>query len=86
MRAKLLALEGERCLLEEHYDLLVGEDASLEDKVVALDGSVEHFSQRIEVLVEENKVFEDQVDHANKKLGEEVAKRKSVEDDLGWLI
>lgn len=73
-------------MFEECYDLLVGEKASLEDKVVALDGSVEHFSQRIEVLVEENKVFEDQVDHANKKLGEEVAKRKSVEDDLGWLI
>lgn len=66
MRAKLLALEGERCLLEEHYDLLVGEDASLEDKVVALDGSVECFYQRIEMLVEEKNAFEDQVDRTNK--------------------
>lgn len=47
---------------------------------------MERFSQCIEVLVEEKKVFEDQVDRAKKHLGEEVAKKKSVKDDLGWLL
>ncbi|CAI9259171.1 unnamed protein product [Lactuca saligna] len=56
----------------------------MEDKVVSLYGSVERFCQRMEVLVEEKKVFEDQADCTDKQLGEEVAKRKSVEDDLGW--
>lgn len=59
MRAKLLALEGEKCSFEECYNLLAGEKAFMDDKVVALDGSVEHFSQHIEVLVEEKKAFED---------------------------
>ncbi|CAI9270692.1 unnamed protein product [Lactuca saligna] len=48
LRSKLLALEVEKCSSEENYNLLVGEMASLEDKVIALDGSVEHLSQRIE--------------------------------------
>lgn len=54
---------------EENNNLLAGEMTSLGDKVVALDGSMEHLSQRIEVLVEEKKAFEDRVDRANKKLG-----------------
>lgn len=81
-----MALEGVKHSFQERYDLLAGEKASLEDKVVGFDKSVEPFSQYIEVLVEEKMEFEDQVDHANRKLGEEMARRKSVEDDLGWLL
>lgn len=44
LKAKLLALEEDKCLFEECYEILAGEKASLEDKVVALDGSMERFS------------------------------------------
>ena len=44
LRDKLLPLEEEKRLFKERYDLLAGEKASMKDKVVALDGSVEHFS------------------------------------------
>lgn len=81
-----MVLEGDNSSFEESYDILAGEKAYLEDKVGSLDGSVEHFSQSIEVLVEEKKAFEDQVDRANMQFGEEVARRRSMEDNLGWLI
>lgn len=56
-------------MFEKCYDLLAWEKASLEDKVAALDRSVEHFAQHILVLAEDKKGFEDQVDRANLQLG-----------------
>lgn len=77
---------GEKRSFEERYDLLAGEKVSLEDQVATLDGSVERFSQRIEVLVEEKRVLESQADCTNKRLEEEIARRKVAEEDLGWLL
>lgn len=83
---KLLEFEGEKRSFEERYDILAREKASLEDKAATLDESVKRFSMCIEVLVEEKNIFEDRVDRADKQLGEEVEKRWSAEDDLGWLL
>ena len=38
------------------------EKASLEEKVVTLDRSMEHYSKQIKVLVEEKKVIEGQLE------------------------
>lgn len=45
LRVDLLGLEEEKHKFEERYNLLAGEKASLEERVVALDGSMECFSQ-----------------------------------------
>lgn len=44
-------------MFDGYYDLLVGEKASLEDKVARLDQSVGRLSQRVEALVEEKKGY-----------------------------
>lgn len=58
LRTKSLGLEEEKCKLKEHYNLLDGAKASLDDQVANLDGLVEHFFHRIDALVEKNKVLE----------------------------
>lgn len=81
LRVRLLELEGEKRSFEEHYNVLEREKDSLEDQVATLDRLVERLSHRIEVLVEEKKVLEVQVERSHKRLDEVVA-----EENLGWLI
>lgn len=54
--------------------------------MATLDGLMEHFSQRIEVLVEEKKVMEVQAERSLKRLEEEVVERKVTEEKLGWFL
>lgn len=54
----MLSLGEDKHKLEERYDLLVGEKASIKDQVTSLDGEMECLSQQVENLVVEKKVLE----------------------------
>lgn len=81
-----MSLEEEKRTSEECDNLLDGEKASLEERMATLDGSVERFSQRIEVLVDEKTMLEDQVEDVSRLLEGEGMRRKVVQDDLKWLL
>lgn len=78
LRARLLELEGEKRSFEECC-LWAGEKVSLEEQVATLDGSVERFSHQFKVFVEEKRVLEGQADCSNKRLEEEIARKKVAE-------
>ncbi|CAI9267832.1 unnamed protein product [Lactuca saligna] len=86
LRTKLLGLEEEKHKFDEHCDFLVGDKESMEEQVAKLDGLVEHFYQRIEALVEEKKVLESRVDEWCRELEAEVLRRKTMRDDMMWLL
>lgn len=58
----------------------------MEDRLATLDRSMEHFSQRIEVFVEEKGVLEGQVEDVSRLLEGKEIRRKVLEDDLKWML
>lgn len=81
-----MGLEEEKQKFEERYNLLAGEKASIEEQVVNLDTSVEHFAQQIEALVEEKKALDYRVEEQCGQLEAEELRRKAVENDMMWLL
>lgn len=81
-----MSLGEDKHKLEERYDLLSGEKASIKDQVTSLDGEMERLSQQVETLVVEKKVLEGQVMQQGEHLAIEELERRILEVVMTWLL
>ena len=65
---------------------MAGEKASVEEHVASLDGSVERLEKRVETLVGEKGLLEEQVKQQAGLLAVDESRRKIVEGDMSWPL
>lgn len=54
-----MGLEEEKCTFVEHYNILAGEKAYVEEQVATLDGSVDGLAKQVETLVRDKGLMEE---------------------------
>lgn len=58
----------------------------MEEQLVSLDGSMKRLAKRVETLVREEGLLEEQVKQRAEQLAAEESRRKTVEGDMAWLL